>query len=310
MKSPLRRHGAPLLLCGRLLLAPLFSADARVIDLWPEGVPGLRADATPEKLENNRAFNIHHPSLTHYPAPAGKACGTAVVICPGGGYLRLSMENEGTQVAEWLNSLGVSAFILKYRLGEYGHPAPLRDVLRAIRLVRSRAAEFGVKPDRIGVLGFSAGGHLTSSAGTLYNDPDGQTGAKLDEVSARPDFFAPIYPVITMKDPFVHTGSRKALLGATPAPELIEKMSTHQQVTKDTPPAFLVHAEDDKTVPVENTLLFYAALRQAGVPAEVHLYEKGGHGFGMRSDLGQASTWTKRCEEWLRSHGWLTPPAP
>jgi acetyl esterase/lipase len=288
--------------------AALGGAERPVIDLWPEGVPGLKADASADKLIDNRVSNVHRPTLTFYAAPADKAVGTAVVICPGGAYMRLAIDHEGTMVAEWLNSLGVSAFILRYRMQEYGHPAPLQDVLRAVRTVRSRAAEFGVRPDRIGVIGFSAGGHLTSCAGTLFNDPAGRTGAALDAISARPDFFAPIYPVITMKGESVHAGSRKALLGATPAPELIEKMSTQQQVTKETPPCFLVHAQDDKGVPVENTLMFYDALRKAGVPAEVHLYEKGGHGFGMKPGLGQASTWTKRFEEWIRSHGWLTRP--
>lgn len=286
----------------------LFAADPAVIDLWPEGVPGLRADATLEKLEDNRASNIHRPTLTVYPTPAGKATGTAVVICPGGAYVRLAMEHEGAQVAAWLNSLGVSAFLLKYRLVEYGHPAPLRDVLRAMRLVRSRAAEFGVKPDRIGVLGSSAGGHLASCSGTMYDDPDGKTGAALDAVSARPDFLVLLYPVVTLEDPYTHAGSRHNLLGGHPASEMLARMSTDQRVTRDTPPVFMVFAQDDRTVPVENGLMLYAALRKAGVPVELHLYEKGGHGFGMRPGLGQTSEWPQRCEAWLRSHGWLAAP--
>jgi acetyl esterase/lipase len=278
----------------------------RVIDIWPEGVPNLRQDASAEKIDGTRVSNVHHPTLTVYPAPADKATGSAVVICPGGGYVLLSMENEGTKVAEWLNSLGVSAFILKYRLQEYGHPAPLQDVLRAIRTVRSRAAEFGVRADRIGVWGASAGGHLASSAATLYEDPAGKTGAALDSVSARPDFAILLYPVISMKESFAHAGSRRALLGEHPAGPLLEKMSTDLRVTNATPPVFIVHAEDDKSVPLENTLRFYQALRNAGVAAELHVYEKGGHGFGMRSDLGPTSMWPQRCAEWMRSHGWLT----
>jgi acetyl esterase/lipase len=278
------------------------------IELWPEGVPGLRADATPEKIDATHASNVHHPYLVSFPAPADKAIGTAVVICPGGGYRNLSIANEGSLVAARLNAIGISAFVLHYRMVEYGHPAPLRDVLRAIRLVRSRAAEFGVKPDRIGVLGSSAGGHLAASASTLFNDPDGKTGAELDAVSGRPDFAVLLYPVITMKDPYVHAGSRKSLLGASPSPEAIEHMSLELRVTKETPPTFIVHTEEDKTVPIENTLMYFQALRDAGVDAEIHIWPKGPHGFGMRKDLPGPSSWSDRCEEWLRRGGWLTAP--
>jgi acetyl esterase/lipase len=281
----------------------------RVIDLWPEGVPGLRADASEEKLVDGRITNVHRPTLRLYPAAGDRVSGTAVIVCPGGGYVRLAVSNEGDGAARWLNSLGITVFVLHYRLAEYGHPAPLRDVLRAVRLVRSRAAEFGVRPDRIGVLGSSAGGHLAASAGTLYDAPEGRTGTDLDQVSGRPDFLILQYPVITMQEPYVHAGSRRALLGAEPAPELVERLSVELHVTKDTPPTFLVHTQEDKSVPVENSLLFYQALRRAGVPVEMHLYEKGPHGFGFRTDLGPTSEWPQRCESWLRAHGWLTQSA-
>ncbi len=294
-----------ILLSAILPLAGL-AAEPATIEIWPEGVPGLRADATPEKIEGARASNVHHPYFAVFPAPADKAVGTAVIICPGGGYVRLSIENEGSLIAARLNALGVTAFVLHYRMVEYGHPAPLRDVLRAIRLVRSRATEFGVKPERIGVLGASAGGHLAASASTLFNDPDGKTGAALDAVSGRPDFAVLLYPVITMKDPLVHAGSRKALLGATPTPEALDHMSLELHVTKETSPTFLVATEEDKTVPVENSLMFFQALRKAGVDAELHVWPKGPHGFGMRPDLPGPSTWTNRLEEWLRNGGWLT----
>lgn len=283
------------------------AAEPKVIEIWPEGVPGLRADATPEKREVGRVSNVHRPTLTVFPAPAATANGTAVVICPGGGYMRLSVENEGSLVAARFNAMGVAAFVLYYRMVEYGHPAPLRDVSRAIRLVRSRAGEFGVKPNRIGVLGASAGGHLAASASTLFDAPEGRTGAELDQVSARPDFAVLLYPVITMKDPYTHSGSRRALLGATPTPEAIEHMSVELRVTKETPPTFLVHTENDTTVPVENALMYYQALRTAKVPAELHIWPNGPHGFGMRADLGAPSTWSTRCEEWMRANGWLTP---
>jgi acetyl esterase/lipase len=284
----------------------LVAGPARtVLEIWPEGVPGLRADAAPEVPGDERVSQVHVPTLTVYPAPADLATGTAVVICPGGGYGWLSTVNEGSKVAAWLNSIGVTAFELHYRLSEYGQPAPLRDVLRALRFARSRAAGFGVRPDRIGVMGFSAGGHLASCAATLFDDPDGRTGAPLDAVSARPDFAVLLYPVISLRDPFAHAGSRQNLLGASPSPELIAHYSTDGHVTAATPPTFLVHAEDDGAVPVENTLMFYRALRAAHVPAEVHIYAKGGHGFGMRGTAGLASTWTERCADWLRAGGWL-----
>ena len=309
MKTPAARRLALASLFAGLWIAPLPAADAPAIELWPEGVPGLRADATPEKIDQTHASNVHHPYLVAFPAPADQAVGTAVIICPGGGYVRLSIANEGSLVAQHLNALGVTAFVLHYRMVEYGHPAPLRDVLRAIRLIRSRAAEFGVKPDRIGVLGASAGGHLAASAATLFNDPDGKTGAELDAVSGRPDFAVLLYPVITMKDPSVHAGSRKALLGATPALVSIAHLSLELHVTKETPPTFIVQTEDDHTVPVENSLMFFAALHQAGVPAELHIWPHGPHGFGMRTDLGEPSTWPQRCDEWMRANGWLTAPA-
>lgn len=298
---------AAALACASLLALSVRAADVKKVELWPEGVPGLRADATPEKIGPGRAENVHHPYFEVYPAPADKANGTAVVICPGGGYVWLSIKNEGSQIAERLNGLGVTAFVLHYRMVEYGHPAPLRDVLRAIRLVRSRAAEFGVKPDRIGVLGSSAGGHLAASASTLFDDPDGKTGAALDKVSGRPDFAVLLYPVITMDAKLTHAGSRKALLGANPTPEAVAHLSVELHVTKDTPPTFLVGTEEDKTVPIENSLMYFQALRHAGVPAELHIWPKGGHGFGMRQDVPGPSSWTNRLEEWLGRGGWLTP---
>lgn len=281
------------------------AAEPTIIPLWPEGVPNLRADASEEKTTDNRTSNIHHPSLTVYPAPADKANGTAVIVCPGGGYVRLAMDKEGVEYAQWLNARGITAFVLKYRMVEYGQPAPLQDALRAIRLIRSRASEFGVKPDRIGIMGSSAGGHLSSSAATLFDAPDGKTGAVLDSVSARPDFAILCYPVITMTEPNTHAGSKKALLGENPSPELVARWSTENQVTKDTPPTFLFHTTEDKAVPVENSLAFYAALKRNGVPAELHVFEKGGHGVGMRSGNGPTSDWPERLEAWLRLHGWI-----
>jgi acetyl esterase/lipase len=281
------------------------SGQAPAVPLWPEGVPGAIADGGPEVEADGRVSNVHEPSLLPFPAPARKGGGTAVIICPGGGYNRLAIEKEGVMTARWLNTLGVSAFILKYRLKEYGHPAPLRDVLRAVRLLRSGAARWGIAPDRIGVLGFSAGGHLAASAGTLFDDPDGRTGADLDRVIARPDFLVLVYPVIRLIGPDAHTGSGKSLLGANATRERLEHYSLDSRVTKDTPPAFLVHGGTDTSVPPENSALFYLALRRAGVPAELHLYREGAHGIGLGPNHGPISDWPARCAEWLAARGLL-----
>jgi acetyl esterase/lipase len=276
-----------------------------VIELWPEGVPGAKPGGGEERVEDGRVFNVQKPTLTVVPAPPDIATGTAVINCPGGGYARLAIANEADGVARRLTAAGVTVFILKYRLAEYGHPAPLQDVLRAVRYVRAHGAEFGVSPDRIGVFGASAGGHVAASAATLYDAPEGRTGAALDSTSARPDFVALLYPVITMKPPHAHEGSRRNLLGAQPSPALLERLSVETRVTKNTPPVFMVHTAEDTSVPLENSLLFFQALRRAGVPAELHLYEKGQHAFGTRAGLGPTSEWPDRLLDWMRAHGWL-----
>jgi acetyl esterase/lipase len=281
------------------------SANPTVIPLWPEGVPGAKPGLGAEQNDNGHIANVSQPTLTVYAPAVDKPNGTAVIICPGGGYSNLSAEREGVQYANWLSTLGVTPFVLKYRLKEFGHPAPLQDVLRAMRIVRSRAAEFKINPARIGVMGSSAGGHLAASAGTLFDDPAGKTGPALDATNARPDFLILMYPVITMDDPAVHAGSRKALLGEKPKPELLKLMSLEKQVTANTPPTLLIHTQEDKTVPIENSILFFQALTRAGVPAEMYLFEHGAHGMGMKAGLGTASEWPRRAEEWLRDRGLL-----
>lgn len=283
---------------------PQGAPAAAPIVLWPEGVPG-GLNGTEVVEDGGRVSSVHQPTLTPYLAPEGKRTGAAVIICPGGGYVRLAADHEGVEPARWLNGLGVSAFILKYRLKEYGHPAPLRDVLRAVRTVRANAASWDVDPAKIGVMGFSAGGHLAASSGTLFDAPEGRTGAAMDAVSARPDFLILVYPVIQLNSPVAHVGSRQALIGLSPAPGLADALSLDTRVTKDTPPAFLVHGGTDTGVPPENSLAFFAALRRAGVPAEIHVYEKGGHGFGLRPGQGPVSDWPARCAEWLTVRGLL-----
>lgn len=289
-----------------LMNTALRAAAPAVIDIWPEGVPGLKPDAGPERDEGEgRVANINHPTLTCFPAPAESANGTAVVICPGGGYARLSFQHEGIDIARRFNTLGISAFVLKYRVKEYGQPYPLQDVLRAIRLVRSRASQYGIKGDRIGVIGFSAGGHLAATAGTMWDAPEGRTGAELDKVDARPDFMLLIYPVITMTDPYVHAGSRTNLLGPHPDAAAIRHWSPEENVRPDTPPAFLVSTEEDRIVPFQNTVMMFEALKAAKVPAEMHIFQHGPHGFGLGKGLGPASLWPELAAAWLRENKFL-----
>lgn len=293
------------------LTATLASAQNQTpFPLWPEGVPNHKPGIGPERVNDSGwVQGIETPTLTYYPPAIDRPNGTAVIICPGGGYVGLSRIREGVQYANWLSTLGVASFVLTNRIGEYGHPAPLQDVLRAIRLVRSRAAEFNLDPARIGVMGSSAGGHLAASAGTLFDHPDGKTGAPLDTVNARPDFLILMYPVISFQHAAAHTGSRRALLGQNASPELVAQLSLETQVTSATPPTLLIHTQADQAVPVENSILFFQALTRANVPAEMYLFEKGEHGMGMRDGLGTSSDWPKRAEEWLRHRGLLTPPA-
>ncbi len=295
-----RRRSIPCL--GAVILFGLASgavgAEPKVELLWPGGAPGAKGETDGDK-----------PTLTIYlPAPE-KATGAAVVICPGGGYGALALDHEGHQVARWLNSFGVAGFIVKYRHRNsgagYGHPAPLQDAQRAIRTVRSRASRWGVDPNRIGILGFSAGGHLASSAATHFNESFCEARDEIDRASCRPDFAVLVYPVIAFGEPFTHTGSQRNLLGPDPDKSLVEKMSNEKRVTPQTPPTFLLHTWEDKGVPAENSISFYLALRRAGVPAEMHIFLKGPHGFGLGHNRGAVSAWPKLCEKWMEESGFL-----
>jgi len=300
----------PRLLLMTATLIASAAAEPTVIPLWPEGVPGAKAGLGPERDGDGHIENVSEPTLTVYPAAVDRPNGTAVIVCPGGGYARLSTQREGVQYANWLGTLGVTTFVLKYRMKEFGYPAPLQDVLRAVRIVRSRAAEFKINPARIGVMGSSAGGHVAACAGTLFDHSAGKTGAALDATSARPDFLILMYPVITMDDPYAHAGSRKNLIGDHPAPDLAQLMSPEKQVTAATPPTLLIHTQADQTVPVENSILFFQALTRAKVPAEMYLFEHGSHGMGMKAEFGTASDWPARAAEWLRGRGLLTVAPP
>lgn len=296
----MKKTAAALILAGASALASAASTTSPMA-LWPEGVPNAKPQLGAERFEGGSYSNISVPTLTLYRPAVDRTSKTAVIICPGGGYQYSSDAREGEQFATWLSTLGVTSFVLKYRMAEFGHPAPLQDVLRAVRLVRSQAASMGLDPNRIGVMGSSAGGHLAASAGTLFDNPAGRTGAALDTVSARPDFLMLMYPVITMDPAFGHAGSRKNLIGEHPSAELVKLMSLEKQVTSNTPPTLLIHTQEDNTVPVENSIVFYQALTRAKVPAEMYLYERGGHGMGTRAGLGTTSQWMRRAEEWLRA---------
>ena len=274
------------------------AADPKVEPLWPNGAPNAAGNEDADK-----------PTLTFWLAPADKANGCAVVICPGGGYGGLATDHEGKQVAEWLNTLGVTGVMLKYRHApKYRHPTPLQDAQRAIRTVRARAEELNVDPNRIGILGFSAGGHLASTVATHFDDGQADASDPIEKQSSRPTFAVLCYPVISLTTPYTHVGSKNNLLGKEPDQKLVESLSNELQVTEKTPPTFLFHTSEDTAVPPENSILFYSALRKAKVPAELHIYEKGVHGVGLAQKDPILSTWPARCADWLKLHGWLDKP--
>lgn len=282
-----------------LAFLPGLKADAqgeppKTLPLWTGDAPGAKGKE-----------DADIPSVTIYAPPAGKATGAAVVVCPGGGYGGLA-GHEGKPIAEWLNTLGVTGIVLKYRLGpRYQHPVMMQDVNRAVRIVRANAKEWKLDPKRIGIIGFSAGGHLASTAATHFDEGDPNAADPVDRVSSRPDLAMLIYPVITMTDPYTHGGSRRNLLGEHPSQDLITLMSNEKQVTAKTPPTFLVASTEDTVVPCENSLLFAMACRKAGVLVELHVYEHGPHGFGLGGNDPVLSSWPVSCGKWLERHGFL-----
>jgi acetyl esterase/lipase len=265
----------------------------RTVVLWPDGAPGALGKEDADV-----------PTLTLYLPAAPQATGAAIVVCPGGGYGGLAMDHEGHQVARLLTSRGIAAFILKYRLGpRYHHPAMQQDVLQAIRYARWNADELAIRKDRIGVLGFSAGGHLASTAATLFDAGHAGSAAPIDAISSRPDFAALIYPVITMNQESTHEGSQRNLLGDSPSAELLAKLSTDKQVTAQTPPTFLFHTNEDTGVPAENSVQFYLALRRAGVPGELHIFQKGQHGLGLAPADPALRVWPELLFTWMQGLG-------
>ncbi len=289
----------PLLLSLLVLAASAFAQptpmpiqDGQIIPLWSGPAPG--AQGTDDK--DIPTITAYFPRTT----PAGMS---AIIVCPGGGYTGLAMNHEGRQVANFLNSQGIIAFVLKYWLGpKYHHPIELGDVQRAIRTLRAHSADWHIAADKIGIMGFSAGGHLAMSASTHFDAGQASAADPVDRVSSRPDFAVLGYPVISMTEAWTHQGSKNALLGQNADPELAKSLSGEQAVTPETPTTFIFQTNADTTVPAENAVYYFLALRKAKVPAELHVFQNGPHGVGLAMEDPALSEWSKLLTNWLRVH--------
>ena len=297
-----------------LFLLPVISQYAMTqelrLPLYQGTPPGFKDNGGKEQVISEDIVRISHvqtPDIAVYLPSKKMATGQAVIICPGGGYHILAYDYEGSDIARYLNSIGVAGIVLKYRLPVYGncevpHKTPLMDAQRAMRLVRFNAEKWNIDPSKIGIMGFSAGGHLASTLGTHFDYGDKTARDSVERMSCRPDFMVLMYPVITFTDPSMHTGSREALLGKNPDPELVKYYSNELQVKSDTPPAILFLADDDKAVPSENSILMYRALQAKGIPAELHIVSEGGHGYGLSTKNEHIGSWTGNLKLWLK---WL-----
>ncbi len=272
----------------------LFAAEPEFRLLWPDGAPGAMGEKDSDK-----------PGVWIYPATE-KPNGTAVVICPGGGYAVHATDHEGVQPARYFNSIGVTAFVLRYRLSPYRHPVPLQDAQRALRFVRASADEFGIDPHRVGIMGFSAGGHLTSTSVTHFDAGDAAAADKIEQQSSRPDFGILGYPVVSLAAEWAHKGSGRNLLGENATEEQLQSLSNDTQVTAETPPVFLFHTAEDAGVPAQNSIALFMACRKLGVPAELHIYQQGPHGVGLANEHPALSQWIGQAGTWLRQNGLLT----
>jgi acetyl esterase/lipase len=299
------------ILISLFILSPLLKAQTSTITLWPGGIPDLVLNINySEKATINEGIptrfeKVTDPSLYVYLPPADKATGTAVLICPGGGYAALAFNHEGNAIAKWLNENGIAGIILKYRLPsdfimKKKSIGPLQDVQEALRTIRRNAAKWNIDPQKIGVMGFSAGGHLASTLSTHYDE---KVYEVKDSTSARPDFSILLYPVITMDSSFTHAGSRRNLIGEDPGDEAVKRFSNELQITENTPPAFLVHSGDDNSVPVKNSIVYYEGLKKYNIPSELHIFQKGGHGYGLATGRDTQSAWPALCLSWMKSLG-------
>lgn len=280
-----------------MVVATLSNAQSYTLPLWPDEIPNRKSSQTKESADTSdviRIRNVQEPTIAVYLPSNRISTGQAMIICPGGGYAILAYDLEGTDIAKWLNAHGIAAIVLKYRLPDNDsntepHLTPLMDAQQAMKRVRENAGKWSIDPQKIGVMGFSAGGHLASTLGTHFDE------------TSRPNFMALLYPVISMQEELTHMGSRINLLGEKPSAEQITYYSNEEQVKPNTPPTFIVHSTDDGAVPVENSLRFYEALKQHKIPTEMHIYPYGGHGYGLATGRGYLSTWPDRLIDWLRS---------
>ena len=295
-----------------IMRTPGVMSQTLTLKIWPHGIPNsILCSGYCENIfqpwGKDCFEKITDPEILVYPAPKEKSTGAAILICPGGGYRYVSIVNEGYKVARWLNENGITAVILKYRLPSDSimtdkSIGPLQDVQEAMRMIRRNAVSWSLNPDKIGIIGFSAGGHLASTLCTRFEDSVYETS---DDINARPDFSILVYPVISMNKSITHGGTREMLLGINPKETLIKKFSSELHVTDRTPPAFLVHASDDPAVPVENSINYYLALLKHDIPAEIHIYQAGGHGFGLSRSKTTESTWPAACIAWLKANRWI-----
>jgi acetyl esterase/lipase len=284
-----------------LMTVPFMTAFSQPpeVQLWPAGAPNSNGITSPEKQQGQgRIADISQPALYVY-LPKSATPAAAVVICPGGGYARLAMAHEGHEFAEWLAENGMAAFVLKYRMPNGHHEVPLSDAQQALRMVRQNSGKWNIDPGKVGIAGFSAGGHLASTAATHFTDS-----------ITRPDFAVLFYPVVSMDETITHSGSRRMLLGEHPSPELERLFSNEQQVTAQTPPVFLLHSDDDKTVSPRNSIDFYAALKRYRVPAALYIFPVGGHGWGMRPSFAYHALWKELLKEWLNEKTKSLPQNP
>jgi len=279
----------------------LFAQD-KVIKVWPDGAPNENGMTEPEeKYDGVRVRNVSEAEMYVYLPDEENNTGAAVVICPGGGYWIEAMDHEGYDIAEWLKSKGIAGIVLKYRLPYGNHEVPSSDARKAIKIVRMNAEKWGIDPDKIGIAGSSAGGHLASTVGTRFDYGNENAGSEVEKMSSRPDFMLLLYPVITFREEFGHMGSRKNLIGEGNNWEMVEKYSNELHVSSETPPTFLVLADDDSAVPPRNSVEFYLALKENSVPAEMHIFAEGGHGFGITKHNQPADQWPNLFYNWLKA---------
>lgn len=293
-----------------LFVAEIVHGQEYVLPLWPENeIPNFIYTGEAEIIDTTdfiRIRNVQTPEISVYLPSRRNATGKSVIVIPGGSYRFLAYDTGGTDIAKWLNSKGIAAFLLKYRLpiasnNVVGHKSPLLDAQRAMRLVRHHAASWELDPQQIGVIGLSAGGHLAASLSTLFDYGDKGSQDAVERNSSRPDFSILVYPVITSDPAFSHESSFLALLGENPKEELLLRYSIEKQIKKDSPPTFLIHSADDAIVPVENSIIFFEKLKEKGIPTEMHIYPYGGHGFSLAIGRGHLSTWTDRVIDWIHS---------